>query len=43
MLIPIADCVGATLFKARRPHFLHKHYTAAYLVLSLLDDVLPRS
>ena len=40
MLIPIADRVGATLYRERNPHFLHKHYNAAYPVLSLMEDVL---
>ncbi len=38
MLIPIADRIGRSLFRARNPIFLHKHYNAAYPVLSLLED-----
>ena len=38
MLLPIADRVGALLFKERNPHFLHKHYNPAYPVISLLED-----
>ena len=40
MLIPIADRVGETLFRERNPLFLHKHYNAAYPVLSYLEDRL---
>ena len=39
MLLPIADRVGRRLYKERNPLFLHKHYNAAYPVLSLLEDV----
>lgn len=38
MLIPIADEVGRRLYKKRNPLFLHKHYNAAYPVLSVLED-----
>lgn len=38
MLMPIADRVGNTLYKKRNPHFIQKHYNAAYPVLSLLED-----
>ena len=40
MLIPIADRVGARLYRRRDPLFLHKHYNAAYPVLSLLEEGL---
>jgi uncharacterized protein len=40
MLIPIADRVGRILYRRRDPTFLHKHYDAAYPVLSLIEDVL---
>jgi len=40
ILIPIADRVGKTLYRERSPLFLHKHYNAAYPVLSLLEDAL---
>jgi uncharacterized protein len=40
MLLPIADRVGAVLYKKRVPLFLHKHYNSAYPVLSLIEDVL---
>lgn len=44
MLLPIADRLGRELYRRRDPHFLHKHYNAAYPVLSLLEDALsPRS
>lgn len=43
MLIPIADKIGETLYRDRDPLFLQKHYNSAYPVLSLLDDVLPKS
>ena len=39
MLIPIADRAGRALYRKRNPRFLHKHYNAAYPVLSLLEDV----
>jgi uncharacterized protein len=39
MLIPIADRVGRHLYRERNSLFLHKHYNAAYPVLSLLEDV----
>lgn len=38
MLVEIADDVGAQLYRERDPHFLHKHYNAAWPVLSLLED-----
>ncbi len=38
MLLQVVDQVGATLFRERNPYFLHKHYNAAYPVLSLLED-----
>lgn len=38
MLMPIADRVGKRLYGERNPLFLHKHYNAAYPVLSLLED-----
>jgi uncharacterized protein len=40
MLLPIVDRVGRILYEKREPRFLHKHYNAAYPVLSLLEDVL---
>ncbi len=40
MLIPIADRLGKALYRERNPLFLHKHYNAAYPVLSLLEDAL---
>jgi uncharacterized protein len=42
ILTPIADRVGAQLYRKRDPLFLHKHYNAAYPVLSLLEDTLPK-
>jgi uncharacterized protein len=42
MLTPIADRVGEKLYKKRDPLFLHKHYNAAYPVLSLLEDALKK-
>jgi uncharacterized protein len=42
VLMPIADRVGNYLFKKRNPLFLHKHYNAAYPVLSLLEDNLSK-
>jgi uncharacterized protein len=39
MLVPIADAIGRRLYKKRNPLFLHKHYNAAYPILSLLEDV----
>jgi uncharacterized protein len=38
LLMPIADRVGKRLYRERNPLFLHKHYNAAYPVLSLLED-----
>lgn len=40
MLMPIADRVGRELYRRRDPHFLHKHYDAAYPVLSMIEDAL---
>jgi hypothetical protein len=40
MLMPIADRVGRQLYRQRDPHFLHKHYNAAYPVLSMIEDAL---
>ena len=42
MLVPIADRVGKVLYRKRDPLFLHKHYNAAYPVLSLLEDTLKK-
>ncbi len=42
MLVPIADEVGRRLYRKRDPLFLHKHYNAAYPVLSVLEDSLNR-
>jgi len=42
MLVPIADRVGKILYRKRDPLFLHKHYNAAYPVLSLLEETLER-
>jgi hypothetical protein len=39
-MIPIADGVGRSLYRKRDPIFLHKHYNAAYPVLSLLEDTV---
>ncbi|MFH1024394.1 MAG: radical SAM protein [Planctomycetota bacterium] len=38
ILMPIADRVGKILYRERNPLFLHKHYNAAYPVISLLED-----
>jgi uncharacterized protein len=40
MLIPLADRIGAVLYAERNPLFLHKHYNAAYPLLSFLEDSL---
>ena len=40
MLMPIADRLGRELYRQREPHFLHKHYNAAYPVLSMIEDSL---
>ncbi len=40
MLVPLADRVGRILYRRRDPLFLHKHYNAAYPVLSLIEDAL---
>lgn len=42
MLVPLADRIGRVLYGKRDPTFLHKHYNAAYPVLSLLEDALAR-
>jgi uncharacterized protein len=42
MLMPIADRVGKVLYRRRDPGFLHKHYNAAYPVLSLLEEAAAR-
>jgi uncharacterized protein len=42
MLVPLADEIGRALYKKRNPLFLHKHYNAAYPVLSVLEDSLDR-
>ena len=42
ILMPIADRVGRRLYRERNPLFLHKHYNAAYPVLSLLEDAQAR-
>jgi len=42
MLVPIADRIGKSLYRKRDPLFLHKHYNAAYPVLSLLEETLER-
>lgn len=40
MLVPLADRVARILYRRRDPLFLHKHYNAAYPVLSLIEDAL---
>ncbi|HLP01095.1 MAG TPA: radical SAM protein [Opitutaceae bacterium] len=40
MLVPLADRIGRALYGERNALFLHKHYNAAYPVLSLLEDAL---
>lgn len=40
-VLPIADRLGAELYRRRDPIFLHKHYNAAWPVLSLIEDSLP--
>jgi uncharacterized protein len=40
MLVPVADRAAEKLYKKRDPNFLHKHYNAAYPVLSLLEDTM---
>ena len=42
MMMPIADRVAERLYRKRDPIFLHKHYNAAYPILSLLEDTFPR-
>lgn len=42
MLVPIVDRVGKILYRKRDPVFLHKHYNAAYPVLSLLEDSISK-
>jgi uncharacterized protein len=38
MLMPIVDGIGAELYAERNPHFLQKHYNAAWPLLSLIED-----
>ncbi|MCC6694373.1 MAG: SPASM domain-containing protein [Candidatus Hydrogenedentes bacterium] len=38
MLMKVADRVGKKLCRERNPLFLHKHYNAAYPVISLIED-----
>jgi len=38
--MPIADRIGRELYRRRDPLFLHKHYNAAYPVLSMIEDTL---
>ena len=38
MTLAVADRIGRRLFARRDPLFLHKHYNAAYPVLSLLEE-----
>lgn len=38
LLVPIADGIGRSLYGKRNPLFLHKHYNAAYPVLSVIED-----
>ncbi|HTS71063.1 MAG TPA: radical SAM protein [Terriglobia bacterium] len=40
MLMPLADHIGRKLYRERNPLFLHKHYNAAYPVLSVIEDAL---
>jgi len=40
MVLPIADRVGRQLYRDRDPLFLHKHYNAAYPVLSVIEEGL---
>jgi len=40
ILVPVADRAAERLFRKRDPHFIQKHYNAAYPVLSLLEDGL---
>ena len=38
MTLAVADRIGKRLFKKKNALFLHKHYNAAYPVLSLLEE-----
>ena len=40
MVLPIADRVGRRLYGERNALFLHKHYNAAYPVLSVIEEGL---
>ncbi len=40
MVLPLVDRIGRELYRKRNALFLHKHYNAAYPVLSLLEDSL---
>lgn len=43
MLLPIADRLGERLYRRCTPELLHKHYSSAYPVLSLLEETLDTS
>jgi uncharacterized protein len=40
MLMPIADAVASRLFSRRNSLFIHKHYNAAFPILSVAEDIL---
>jgi uncharacterized protein len=41
MTVAVADKIGKKLYRKRNALFLHKHYNAAYPVLSLLEESAP--
>jgi hypothetical protein len=43
MVIPIADKVGATLWKERNELFVNKIYNEAWPIISYLEEQLGRS
>jgi uncharacterized protein len=40
LLMPIADGAAARLFKKRNALFIHKHYNAAFPIMSVAEDIL---
>ncbi|MBI5531645.1 MAG: radical SAM protein [Deltaproteobacteria bacterium] len=40
MLMPMADVLASRLFSRRNTMFIHKHYNAAFPILSVAEDIL---
>lgn len=41
LVFPLADKLGAQLYKERNPLFLQRHYNPVYPILSYLEDISP--